>query len=66
MEFAISEHEPRACCLQLGIGLCQLDFVGPRVDREKEITFMDDVPILEMYSGKCAADLGAELNSVDR
>jgi hypothetical protein len=27
---------------------------------------MDDVPILEVYSGKCAADLGAELNVLDR
>src|SRR5260370_18651276 len=27
---------------------------------------MDDVPILEVYSGKCAAHLSAELNLVDR
>ena len=27
---------------------------------------MDDVSILEMYSSKCAADLSAELNLVDR
>jgi hypothetical protein len=26
---------------------------------------MDDVPILEVYSRKRAADLGAELNGVD-
>jgi hypothetical protein len=27
---------------------------------------MDDVSILEVYSHKCAADLSAELNGVDR
>ena len=27
---------------------------------------MDDVPILEVYSGKGAADLGAQLNLLDR
>jgi len=27
---------------------------------------MDDVPILEVYSGKRAADLGAQLNVLDR
>ena len=27
---------------------------------------MDDVPILEVYSGKRAADLGAQLNLLDR
>ena len=27
---------------------------------------MDDVPVLEVYSGKRAADLGAQLNLLDR
>jgi hypothetical protein len=27
---------------------------------------MDDVPILEVYSRKCAADLSAKLDGVDR
>ena len=27
---------------------------------------MDDVPILEVYSGKRAADLSAKLNGIDR
>src|SRR5262249_56127728 len=66
MEFAPSEHEPCVRCLQLGMGLCQPDFVGARVDGEEEIALMDDVPILEMYSGKRAADLGAQLNLLDR
>src|SRR5258708_10457733 len=66
MEFAPSEHEPCVRCLQLGIGLCQPDFVGARVDGEEGIALMDDVRILEVYSGKCAADLGAQLNSLDR
>jgi hypothetical protein len=66
MEFAPSEHEPCVRCLQLGIGLCQPDFVGARVDGEEEIALMDDVPILEVYSGKRAADLGAQLNLLDR
>src|SRR5215467_6625592 len=66
MEFAPSEHEPCVRCLQLGFGLCQPDFVGARVDRKEEIALMDDVPILEVYSGKRAADLGAQLNLLDR
>src|SRR5215831_1960077 len=65
MEFAPSEHEPCVRCLQLGLGLCQPDFVGARVDGEEEIALMDDVPILEVYSSKRAADLGAQLNLLD-
>src|SRR5262249_34654771 len=66
MEFLPSEHEPCVRCLQLGIGLRQPDVVGARVDGEEEIALMDDVPILEVYSGKRAADLGAQLNLLDR
>src|SRR6516165_8409143 len=66
MEFAPSEHEPCVRCLQLGTGLCQPDFVGARVDGEEEIALMDDVPILEVYSGKRAAALGAQLNLLNR
>src|SRR5262249_53200172 len=66
MEFAPSEHEPCVRCLQLGTGLCEPDFVGARVDGEEEIALMDDVPILEVYSGQRAADLGAQLNLLDR
>src|SRR5262245_6496842 len=66
MEFAPSEHEPCLRCLQLGIGLRQPDFVGARIDGEEEIALMDDVPILEEYSGKRAADLGAQLKVLDR
>jgi hypothetical protein len=40
--------------------LGQPDLVGTRVNGEEEIAFMDDVPILEVYSGKRAADLSAE------
>jgi hypothetical protein len=50
----------------LGIGLCQLDLVGARVDREQQVVFADDVAVLEIYSGQSAADLGAELNLIDR
>jgi hypothetical protein len=46
--------------------LGQPDFVGTRVNCEEEIALMDDVPILEAYSGERAADLSAELNLVDR
>src|SRR5258708_26132625 len=66
MDFAPSEHEPCVRCLQLGIGLCQPDFVGARVDGEEGIGLMDDVPILEVYSGKRAAHLGAQLNVLNR
>jgi hypothetical protein len=66
MEFAIGEREPRACCLQLGIGLSQPDFVGPGVDREEQVPSVDDVPILKMDSGERAADLGAQFYLFDR
>src|SRR5262249_41249786 len=54
-EFAISERKPRPCCLQLGVGLGQPDLIGARLDGEEEIAFMDNVPILEVYSVQCAA-----------
>src|SRR5215510_1126438 len=66
MEFAPSEHEPCLRCLQLCIGLCQPDFGGARVDGEEEIALMDDVPILEGYSGRCAGALGAQANLITR
>ena len=52
--------------LELGSGLGQPDLVGTRVNGEEEIALMDDVPILEVYSGKRAADLSPKLNLVDR
>src|SRR5262249_24608295 len=66
MEFAPSEHEPCVRCLQLGMGLRQPDFLRARIDGEEEIGVMADVPILEVYSGKRAADLGAQLKLLDR
>src|SRR5215471_12105901 len=66
MEFAIGERKPCTCCLQLCIGLRQLDFVGPCVDREEQVALMDDVPILEVYTGERAADLGSLLYLFDR
>ena len=65
-EFPIGELEPCGGTFELGSGLCEPDFVGDRVDDEQEVALMDDVPILEVYSRKCAADLSAELNLVDR
>src|SRR5260221_5606967 len=66
MDFGHSRPELCVRCLQLGIGLCKPDFVGERVDGEEGIALMDDVPILEVYSGKRAADLGAQLNVLNR
>src|SRR5215469_3784769 len=66
MEIAPSEHEPCVRCLQLGMGLRQPDFVRARIDGEEKIALMDDVPILEVYAGKRAADLGAQLKLLDR
>src|SRR5262249_61870549 len=66
MEFAPSEHEPCVRCLQLGMGLRQPDFVRARIDGEEGTALLDDVPILEVYSGKRAADLGAHLKLLDR
>src|SRR5260370_18821660 len=64
MGFAARGDEAWVRWIQLGIGLCQPDFVGARVDGEEEIALVDDVAVLEVYSGKRAADLGAQLNLV--
>jgi hypothetical protein len=65
IKLTLGELEPCRPGLELGGGLGQPDLVGARVNGEEEIALMDDVPILEVYSGKRAADLSAELNVVD-
>jgi hypothetical protein len=47
-ELTLSEREPRVRRLQLGTGLCQLDLVGARVDREQKVAFADDVAVLKI------------------
>ena len=47
-------------------GLGQPDLVGPRIDDEEQIALVDDLPVLEVYFGQRAADLGAQLDRVDR
>jgi hypothetical protein len=66
MEFSIGKHESRCRRLKLGFGLSEPDLIGARVNGEKEIALMDDVPIIEMYSCKRAADLSAQIDLVDR
>ena len=51
---------------ELGSGLCESDFVGDGVDDEEEVALVDDVAVLEMDFRQRAADLGAELDLVDR
>src|SRR5262249_47218332 len=37
-----------------------------RVDHKKEVTFVDDLTVLEMDLGQRTADLGAQLDTIDR
>ena len=48
------------------VRLRQPDLVGARVDREEQIALVDDVAVLEVDSGQRAADLGAQLDLLDR
>jgi len=50
----------------LRLCLCELNLVGTRVDYEKEIAFMHDLPILEMDLGKRPTNLRTQLDPVDR
>jgi len=43
----------------------QFDLVGGRIDLEKKITFMDDIPVLEADLSQGSADLRAQLNALD-
>ena len=65
MRFAVREVEPRTGARQLRRGLVQLDLVGRWVDHEQQITFMDDVAVLEADLRKRAADLCAQLDLID-
>src|SRR5262245_44557413 len=66
IELAAGEREARACCLQERVGLRQPDFVRARVNGKQGVPLMDGVTVLEMYSGQRAADLGADLELLDR
>src|SRR5262245_50224779 len=66
VELATGERESRACCLQERVGLRQPDFVGARVNGKEGVPFVDGVAVLEVYSGQRAADLGADLDLLDR
>ena len=63
---AFGQRHPRRRGLQLGLGLGELDFVGTRIDHEQQIALVDDLAVLEMDLGQDAADLGAQLDPVDR
>src|SRR6516162_5059914 len=65
-ELAVGECKPRVSGLELSIGLCQPDLVGSRVDGKEKVAFVDDISILEIDAGQRAADLGTELNLLDR
>jgi hypothetical protein len=61
-------RERNACLrrLQLGVGLGELDFVGARVDDEKKIALVDDLPVLEVDFRQSTADLSSQFYSIDR
>ena len=52
--------------MEQGDRLGELDLIGARIDHEKEIPLVDNLPILEMDLGKSASDLRTQLDAVDR
>ena len=65
-DLAIGEVEPGRRRQQLGLGLLQRDLVRARVDDEEQVALVDDLAVGEMDLGQIAADLGAELDRIDR
>src|SRR5258708_10228323 len=52
--------------LQLGVCLRKLDFVGARVDDEKQIAFVDNLAIFEVDLRQSASNLSAQFYFIDR
>src|SRR6266550_7147372 len=52
--------------VELGGRLRECDLIGPRIDREKEITLPHDVAVLEKYPSERAAYLRAQFHLRDR
>ena len=50
----------------LRIGLCQPDLIGSRIYGEEKVAFMNDISILEIDADQRPADLGAELDLLNR
>ena len=48
------------------IGLCQPDLIGSRIYGEEKVAFMNDISILEIDADQRPADLGAELDLLNR
>src|SRR6516225_2642019 len=66
IKLALGERKACGRCLELRFGLCQSDLVGPRIDGEEKVPFVDDISVLEIDAGQRAADLGTELDLLDR
>ena len=64
-QFAGGERKPRRRGLQQSVCSREPDLIGPRVDDKQEVAFVDDLAILEMDLGQCAADLSAQLDAID-
>ena len=58
-ELVVRQRDACHCGMELGVRLRKLDFVRTRVDHEKQVALVDDLPILEMNFGEDASDLGA-------
>ena len=57
----VSQFEMSRRDAKLGRGLREGDLIGPRIDREEEITLPHDLAVLEKYPGERAAYLRAQL-----
>jgi hypothetical protein len=65
-ELAVGQLQPCRRALQLSRRLSEPVLVGTRIDDEEEIAFVVDVAVLEVNFRERAADLGAQLDLVDR
>src|SRR5258708_7168884 len=65
VEFTRRELQARIGAFKLSYRFVQFDLVGGRIDLEKKVTFMDDIPVLEADLSQGSADLRAQLNALD-
>jgi len=65
-KLVVGERHAGGRGLQRRLRLFQPDLVRPGINREEQVALVDDLPVLEMDFGERAADLGPELDPVDR
>jgi hypothetical protein len=66
VKLSVSQFQTSRRNIELGSRLGERNLVGARINGEKEVTLLHDVPILEKYSSECSAYLRAQFDLRDR